>query len=242
MYTLPIVDEEFKALMPPLSESEYQQLQQSILACGECHDAILLWNNLLVDGFNRFCICVEHGIEFKVEEMEFSTREEAMLWIIEHQLGRRNLTDAARIELAQCRAKMLRKHARENQSKAGTERCGQLFTKSSKKEESPADVHKNTADLAGVGHGKLQRYNQIKKHAPPQMLEEVKTGKMKIGTAHKLLNADSQMLKKLKAASKTFTKVKQLLKNDSGSSEQLLSQLKSLAAVLNNAIKRVEDA
>jgi hypothetical protein len=107
MYTLPIVDPEFKAVVPPLSHEEYTQLEQNILAAGECHEPILLWNNTIIDGFNRFCICVSNQIGFNTEEMHFSSRKEAKLWIVENQLGRRNLSDAARIELALTKEGML---------------------------------------------------------------------------------------------------------------------------------------
>jgi len=127
------VDKEFMKLIPPLLEEEYRQLEQNILAKGKCLNALLLWDGKIVDGHNRFYICIAHGIEFEVKEMEFESREEAKLWILENQLGRRNLTDAARIELALRKEKLLKDMARERQRCAGGDkpRAGALFTKSS---------------------------------------------------------------------------------------------------------------
>ena len=244
MQVLPIIDSEFKALIPPLSGNEYEQLTQNILEAGQCYDAILLWNNLIVDGFNRFCICVTHGIGFKLEELQFSSREEAKLWIIENQLGRRNLTDAARIELALCKAELLREKGRENQSRAGKERHNQLFSKSSKANEAHehVDVHKNIADTAGVGSGTLHRYNQIKKHGSPELLENVKSGKLKIGTAYKMLNTDSQLYKEMKAADKVFASAKELLATtDPATKKAMIEQLNRIVEKMRMALENVEN-
>ena len=105
---LPKIDPEFKALIPPMSPEEYKQLEQNILAHKKCRDAIILWDDTIVDGHNRFRICAEHGIKFQIKHMDFGSREEAMIWILDNQLGRRNLTDAMRIELAMSKVEMLK--------------------------------------------------------------------------------------------------------------------------------------
>jgi len=183
----PQVDQEFKALMPPLTDEEYQQLEQNILSRRKCHDAIVLWNGTIVDGFNRFCICVTHGVEFEIKEVEFDTRDDAKLWIIENQLGRRNLNAAQRIELALCKEETLRAKAKQNQSLAGQEnyRAGKLSSK--RPNEEPVAVWESIAEDANVGFGTLQRYKQIKNSDKPQLLEQVQNGELKIGTAHRML-------------------------------------------------------
>lgn len=50
--------------------------------------------HILIDGHNRYDICQDHGIEFKTIEMDFDSRDEVIDWIINNQLGRRNLTPA----------------------------------------------------------------------------------------------------------------------------------------------------
>ena len=196
-----VVDNEFKQLIPPLSEEEYQQLKTNILAKRKCLNPILLWDGIVVDGHNRFYICLEHGIEFEVKDMHFDSREQAKLWILENQLGRRNLTDAARIELALCKEELLRALAKERQ-KLGGQLKGELFTKSPTENGTPINVHKTIAEESGVGHGTLQRYEAIKKEGPPGLLEKVKNGEMKIGTAYRML--PSQLPKQFKEVEDTF--------------------------------------
>jgi len=175
--------------MPPLTEEEYQQLEQNILAKRKCHDAIVLWDNTIIDGFNRFCICVEHGIEFEVKEMNFASRDDAKIWIIENQLGRRNLNAAQRIELALCKEEVLREQARAKQVQAGRDRAKdeKLLPKRTTLPKEAINVQKILAKEANVSHGTLNNYMQIKNSDKPQLLEQVQNGELKIGTAHRLL-------------------------------------------------------
>ena len=85
-----IVDAEFKALIPPLSHEEHSQLEANILAEG-CRDALVVWNTLLLDGHNRFAICQKHSLPFAATSLELPDRQAALNWIINNQLGRRNL-------------------------------------------------------------------------------------------------------------------------------------------------------
>lgn len=86
-----IIDPEFKRLLPELSQEEYHLLEESILAEG-CRDALILWGQIIVDGHNRYQICKSHGLPFRTEQRDFSSREEALRWILLNQIGRRNIS------------------------------------------------------------------------------------------------------------------------------------------------------
>ena len=86
-----ILDEQFKYLLPSLDEETYKGLEESILEHG-CIFPLVLWNDILIDGYNRYKICIEHDVPFETIDMEFSGREDATIWIIENQILRRNLT------------------------------------------------------------------------------------------------------------------------------------------------------
>lgn len=70
------VDEEFKKIAPPISRSEYAELEKSIMSEG-CRDPIIIWNGVIVDGHNRYVICRHHDIQFNIKTMYFKSREEA---------------------------------------------------------------------------------------------------------------------------------------------------------------------
>jgi len=84
-----------KELIPSLGKEEYEQLEANILAEG-CREALILWENenkyILIDGHNRYEICQKHGIDFKILVKDFESMEAAKSFMINNQLGRRNLT------------------------------------------------------------------------------------------------------------------------------------------------------
>lgn len=87
------IDPEFKAQIPPLTQEERKQLEENILAEGELLAPILVWNGTIVDGHNRYEILQSHPeIPCSVRDLELETRDEVLVWICKHQLGRRNLT------------------------------------------------------------------------------------------------------------------------------------------------------
>ena len=92
------IDKEFAGLIPPLTEEEYRGLEQSILNEG-CRDALVVWNDTLIDGHNRYRICTEHKITYETVSKEFEDRNAAMLWMMNNQLSRRNLNDFQRVEI-----------------------------------------------------------------------------------------------------------------------------------------------
>jgi len=203
-----VVDKEFMRLIPPLLEEEYKQLEQNILAEGKLLNPIILWDGIIVDGHNRFYICMKHGIEFELKDMHFDSREEAKLWILENQLGRRNLTDAARIELALKKEELLKRLSKERQ-KLGGKRKGKLLSKSSTETEKPVHVQKAIAKKAGISEGTLFMYKQIMEQGNPTLKEAVQNGKLKIGSAYKMLPA--QIAKQLKQADKMYAYIKRYL-------------------------------
>jgi Protein of unknown function (DUF3102) len=91
-----LIDAEFDALLPPLAADEYAGLERSIVQEG-CRDPIIAWNNTILDGHARYEICVKHGIDYLVADKEMDSRNEAMIWIIDQQLGRKNLSDFEKV-------------------------------------------------------------------------------------------------------------------------------------------------
>jgi len=53
---------------------------------------LVLWNNILIDGHNRYGILTKHDLPFNTVSMEFGSRDEVLIWIISTQVSRRNLS------------------------------------------------------------------------------------------------------------------------------------------------------
>ena len=86
------IDPEFQSQIPPLTDDEYKQLEENILKEGKLISPLIVWNNTLVDGHNRYAILQKHPeIYFSTMPLRFENREEAIAWICRNQLGRRNL-------------------------------------------------------------------------------------------------------------------------------------------------------
>ena len=76
-----------------LSPLEMEQLEENCRADGKILDPIVVWGNYLLDGRNRMRIAEKFGIPYEVVELNLADIDEAKKWVIDHQLGRRNLSD-----------------------------------------------------------------------------------------------------------------------------------------------------
>jgi len=86
-----IIDKEFQMLLPPLEENVFLQLEQNLLKHG-IREPLVLWEGILIDGYNRYKISQTHNLPFSTVSMEFPSRDEVTIWIIKNQNERRNLT------------------------------------------------------------------------------------------------------------------------------------------------------
>jgi len=95
------INEEFKNLIPPLTEEELKGLETSLKAEG-CRDPIVvLEDGAIIDGHNRYTMCQEHNIEFKtLVNTELKDDLDVKLWMINNQFSRRNLPTETRLALA----------------------------------------------------------------------------------------------------------------------------------------------
>lgn len=87
---------EIREYIIPLSDEELFQLEKNILKEG-CREPLIVWRKtpsqlVLIDGHNRYKICEKHHISFKIRELPFSDLHEVKVWMVENQMGRRNLT------------------------------------------------------------------------------------------------------------------------------------------------------
>ena len=90
-----VILKELRDFVVPLQKEEKGQLEQNIIMEG-CRDPLTLWENektlVLVDGHNRYDICTRNKIKFEMQIKKFQDLEEVKEWMINNQLGRRNLT------------------------------------------------------------------------------------------------------------------------------------------------------
>ena len=66
------IDKEFEALIPRLTDEEFSQLEKNVIEDG-CRDALVLWEDILVDGHNRYRICQKHG-NVMIDEVDIAKK------------------------------------------------------------------------------------------------------------------------------------------------------------------------
>lgn len=95
------IDPRIRNHIPPQTDDEFTQLRENIIRNG-CLDPLILGRlsqddtPFLLDGHHRYSICTSEHIPFETKTLEFPSIEDAMNWVIEHQLGRRNITPEQR--------------------------------------------------------------------------------------------------------------------------------------------------
>ncbi|GAB3573584.1 hypothetical protein GCM10027578_34830 [Spirosoma luteolum] len=93
-------------LIPPLTPDEVGQLEQNVLRYG-IKDPLTVWETtvqtaglgdssdpvyILIDGHNRYRISQLHQLDYRISVVQFPSLEDVRTYMIDYQLGRRNLT------------------------------------------------------------------------------------------------------------------------------------------------------
>lgn len=166
----------FKAACPELSKAEYMSLEDLIQRDGKILQPILTWKNFIVDGHNRYEIAIKYNIPFTTEEKEFENEDEVVLWIKENALSQRNLTDFAKYEMI--------KSMEQDLKAIGLKHMGY---KSMFAEIETHNTRELLAEKAGMSSAQIAKAKELEEQAPENVKEELRAGKIKIGTAHKEL-------------------------------------------------------
>lgn len=180
------IHEELRSFVDPLTPTEYAALERSLLAEG-CRDALVLWNDILIDGHNRYDICTKHGIEFKtVQNTRFTSIEEVMLWMIDNHLARRSVSDYQRGVLALRKKELITSRAAPPPPAAPPADTTDGSTPPWEGEnEIPKPVIKKEelAREARVSSATISQIERIRKDASPELVQAVRQGAISINAA-----------------------------------------------------------
>ncbi len=181
------VDKEFEDLLPVLSPEELEKLENSILQYGML-DPIKIWQEpdtgewIIIDGHNRYNILKKHKInwhywqDYKIMG-ELETREDVKQWMLEQQLGRRNLSPEEKYDIVQKFKDMFQKRAKENQSSGGK---GQSNLKE-------VNVQKEMAKATGVSVGSYYKLDYVKKHGSKEINQQLHDKEISIDKAYQMV-------------------------------------------------------
>jgi len=216
------LDKEFQKLIPELLEDEYNKLEQNIIQDG-CRDPLSLWEGILIDGHNRYKICQKLNIKFSTIEIKLNSRNDAKIWIINNQLGRRNLAPFQRIELVAHLEPLIAAKAKEKQDE-GRKMGGKTSGRGREKKDSMAqnsaesyDTRAEIAKMANVSHDTYYKGKEIIEKASDEDKEDLRQNKTSINKVYsqiKLKEKDQEKKKNRETLAKSAPKNARIIEGD----------------------------
>lgn len=176
-----IIDAEIVSLLPPHTKDEADTLDRLVDAGEHVDDLVVLdvaGVKILGDGHHRLKLCEAKGIKYRTRVVKVASREEAIQWVIDNQIGRRNLSDERR---AYYRGKeyLSRKKSHGDASRTKNEE-NPMISPSAQNAHLGNDTAKEVAGKHGVNPSTVRRdaeYAKAVDTLQPDEKEEVLSGK-----------------------------------------------------------------
>lgn len=193
-----VVDKEFEELLPVLRPDEFKNLEQSILNNGLL-DPIKVWEEpntgrfIIIDGHNRYRIFKKNNISLNYWDCkiiyadELPTRDDVKRWMLEQQLGRRNLSDIEKYEIVQKFKSVFEQKAKQNQSLGG-KGLSNL---------SKVNTRKQMAKATGVSEGSYRKMDAVMQSDNEELKQKLRDKKISTDAAYKKLKKKEQNQKPL---------------------------------------------
>ena len=183
-----IIDKEFEGLLPVLTPDESENLEQSILKNGLL-DPIKIWEEpktgrfIIIDGHNRYRILKKNNISLNYWDYkiiyadELPTRNDVKRWMLEQQLGRRNLSDIEKYEIVQKFKSVFEQKAKQNQSLGGKGLANL----------SKVNTRKQMAKATGVSEGSYRKMDAVMQSDNEELKKKLRDKKISTDAAYKKL-------------------------------------------------------
>ncbi len=196
---------DFQDIIPELTDDEFEGLEKSIVKDG-CLDPIRLWKGYIVDGHNRYEICLRNNMSFRTVSMEFKDEDEAKIWILENQFNRRNLDSIVKIELNGKLDELRRSEAQKNSSnnnryiqaakKEGDNECQNFGTRrnepKTQDEKNRDRVNTRIAKPLGMSGEQYRRGKIVLDSASPEDISSIKAGEKTINKVYSKLRREER--------------------------------------------------
>jgi len=89
-------DPDIQAALRPMTPEEWSQFSKNVLEDRKILEPLIVWKgkDIIIDGHHRWKAINEFGItDYEIEEKDFDDVDDAILWLLKHQKGRRNISD-----------------------------------------------------------------------------------------------------------------------------------------------------
>jgi N6-adenosine-specific RNA methylase IME4 len=198
------INEDFKRLIPALTQEEYKQLEDNILKEG-IREKIITWNGYIIDGHNRYEISQKWGLDCQSESMHFKDEDEVKEWMILNQFGRRNLSNYQRSVLALELEGLFREKAKEKQKLSE----GKGIQKSEDLKEPEFVTIKEVGKLASVSHDTIAKVKKIQEKAPEEVKQKLSTGEVSINQVYQEIKKEEKKAERIELIEQQIEDIEQ---------------------------------
>ena len=181
------INEDFKKLIPALTQEEYKQLEDNILKEG-IREKIITWDGYIIDGHNRYEIATRWNLDYEIESKSFKDENAVKIWMLDNQFGKRNLTDAQRYLNRNEKRELLKQKGKNTQ---GTRT--DLLSKMDKKLPEH-NTRKQIAEELGWSETKVARADVVFKKATPEVIEKVNKSEVSINQAYQEIKKEEKQI------------------------------------------------
>ena len=206
------IKEEFKKLIPALTNEEYKQLENNCIAEG-IREKILIWNDFIIDGHNRYEISLKWNLEIQTETKHFQDEEDVKEWMILNQFGRRNLSNYQRSVLALQLEEVFSKKAKESKSEKVSHfrNTGEVLPTLAK-----PNTRQELSKVANVSHGTLDKVKKIQAQASEEVKAKLSTGEVSINSAYQEIKKEEKKKSRLEKIEEIKEEISKGLKAPNG--------------------------
>lgn len=182
-------------IFPEMSAKAFAELKADIQANGQ-QEAILLYDNEILDGRHRYRACTELGIEPEFAEAIIDRLGDPVSYVISKNLHRRHLSESQRAIIA---------------GKAAQLRVGRPST-----EETPQiwgiKSVQQAADAVNVGRGTVESAKKVLAKGDESVINAVSQGDLPVSVAEQLVKVEPDKKKQAEAIKKGKEEVKKVVK------------------------------
>ena len=172
---------------PEMSKEHFNNLKNDIIINGyDKTFPVYLYEDKIIDGWNRYKACKELNIEPNFKEFK-GDKKEAVVFILRTN-NRRDLTPYQRSIIALEYEPFFRAKAKEKQ-KGGQ---GGVLLSPTLAEAKPIDTRQEISKVAAVSHGTLDKVKKIQEKAPEEIKAKLSTGEVSINAAYKEIKKEEK--------------------------------------------------
>jgi len=183
------IDPDIQAALRPMTPEEWGQFSKNVLSDGKILEPLIVWKgkDIIVDGHHRWKAIQEFGLtDYSIEEKDFDDVDDAILWLLKHQKGRRNLNDS-QLNLLIGRAYERQAAKDQNRNPLGTNQY--TVEVSRQPDDRPSRTVEVVGEAWGVSPKTVERaaqfvevLHEIEEKTSPETIQQIVASDVKIPT------------------------------------------------------------